>query len=257
MVAVFRHYDGLDEGNNLGHEGDIQVGVHEDGWVWAIPLSKTHISVGTVMPREVFRRGTLEQSFEEHVARVPRITARLTGTRPIMDLKVETDYCYKTDTVTGPGWLMVGDAGCFGDPMFSGGVLVASVTGARAAQAVADALEDPEKGDRHIEDYGNFLKTGYDTYIRLIQAFYEGELVAVVADAASTTSRDALEAYLIRLIGGDFWSEHNPVSEEMRRRKEWDTFAPFPRSLGCPVYPQWDDLDRQALADARVAKPVR
>ncbi|MFF5532412.1 NAD(P)/FAD-dependent oxidoreductase [Streptomyces cinerochromogenes] len=254
MVAVFRHYDGLDEKHNLGVEGDIQVGAHADGWVWAIPLSKDVISVGTVMPRDVFRASTPEKVFEEHLTRVPRITTRLTGTRPIMDLKVETDYCYHTDTVTGPGWVMVGDAGCFGDPMFSGGVLVASATAVRAAESLSRALKNPQDADRLIAEYENFFKTGYDTYIRLIHAFYDGELVAVAADAGRTTDRDTLERYLIRLIGGDFWSEHNAVAQEMRRRPEWDTFEPFQRVYGCPSYPHLDEQDRKERAESRIRR---
>ncbi|MFI8520815.1 NAD(P)/FAD-dependent oxidoreductase [Streptomyces sp. NPDC085481] len=254
MVGVFRHYTGLDERHNLGNEGDIQVGAHDDGWVWAIPISKDVISVGTVMPRDVFRKGTPEEAFDEHLNRVPRITARLTGTTPSTDLKIETDYCYHADTVTGPGWVMVGDAGCFGDPMFSGGVLVATSTAARAAETISAALKDPADADRLIEEYANYFKTGYDTYIRLIHAFYDGELVAVAADAGRTTSRDALERYLIRLIGGDFWSEHNAVAQEMRRRPEWDTFAPFQRVFGCPAYPHLDEQDRKERAEARILR---
>ncbi|MEV0531642.1 NAD(P)/FAD-dependent oxidoreductase [Kitasatospora sp. NPDC050463] len=254
MVGVFRHYEGLDEKHNLGAEGDIQVGAHNDGWVWAIPISKEVISVGTVMPRDVFRASTPEAAFEEHLNRVPRITARLTGTRPSMDLKIETDYCYHADTVTGPGWVMVGDAGCFGDPMFSGGVLVATATATRAAETIDAALKAPADADRLIDEYSNYFKTGYDTYIRLIHAFYDGELVSVAADAGRTTSRDALERYLIRLIGGDFWSEHNAVAQEMRRRPEWDTFAPFQRVFGCPSYPQLDEHDRKERAEARILR---
>ncbi|WP_208948753.1 NAD(P)/FAD-dependent oxidoreductase [Streptomyces subrutilus] len=254
MVAVFRHYEGLDESHNPGVEGDIQVGAHDDGWVWAIPLSKDAISVGTVMPRDVLRATTQEKAFEEFVARIPRITARLTGTRPTTDLKVETDYCYHSDTVTGPGWLMVGDAGCFGDPMFSGGVLVATTTAFRAAETVGAALADPTAEDHLFEKYSNFFKTGYDTYIRLIHAYYDGELVSVAADAARSTDRDTLEKYLVRLIGGDFWSEHNSVAQEMRRRQEWDTFEPFKRVFGCPVYPELDEADRKERSEARVRR---
>lgn len=254
MVAVFRHYTGLDESHNLGVEGDIQVGAHDDGWVWAIPLSKDAISVGTVMPRDVLRASTPQQVFEEHVARIPRITARLTGTQPSMDLKIETDYCYHSDTVTGPGWLMVGDAGCFGDPMFSGGVLVATATAVRAAETLGEALADPSAEERLLDRYAGYFKTGYDTYIRLIHAYYDGELVAMAADAARSTDRDTLEKYLIRLIGGDFWSEHNSVATEMRRRKEWDTFEPFQRVYGCPSYPHLDEHDRKERSGARVLR---
>jgi FADH2-dependent halogenase len=251
MVAVFRHYEGLDERHNLGYEGDIQVGVHDDGWVWAIPLSGNRISVGTVMPRTVFRATAPERAFDEHLARVQRITRRLTGTKPSTDVSVETDYCYHADTVTGPGWVMVGDAGCFGDPMFSGGVLVASVTGMRAGELIDAALNDPGSADQFITEYGNFFKTGYDTYIRLIRSFYDGELVAAVADAARATSRRDLETYIIRIIGGDFWSAHNPVAQALRTHKEWDTFEPFERVLGCPVYPHLDQIDREELTGSR------
>ncbi|CAO5251259.1 NAD(P)/FAD-dependent oxidoreductase [Frankia sp. AgKG'84/4] len=254
MVAVYRHYAGLDEKHNLGVAGDIQVGAHADGWVWAIPLSEDVISVGTVMPRGVLAASTPAQVFEEHVARVPRIVARLTGTHPTMDLKVETDYCYHSDTVVGPGWLMVGDAGCFGDPMFSGGVLVAAATAVRAAEALGAALDDPTCAQQQIQAYSDFFKTGYDTYIRLIHAFYDGELVASAADAGRTTSQDMLERYLIRLIGGDFWSEHNAVAQEMRKRSEWDTFAPFQRQFGCPAYPHLDEADRKERVQARIRR---
>jgi FADH2-dependent halogenase len=241
MVAVFRHYDGLDERHNPGHEGDIQIGSHSEGWVWAIPLSRHKISVGTVTPRAVLRGKTPQQVFAEHATRIPRITQRLTGTRPSTQFRIETDYCYHTDQVTGPGWLMVGDAGCFGDPMFSGGVLVAMVTGARAATTIARALDEPTAENRLTADYANFFKTGYDTYVRLIFSFYESELISALADASATISRDKLEMYIVRLLGGDFWSARNPIAAALRANKEWDTFAPFQPVFGCPIYPELGD----------------
>jgi FADH2-dependent halogenase/halogenation protein CepH len=244
MVAVFRHYDGLDERHNPGHEGDIQIGSHPDGWVWAIPLSQHKISVGTVTPRAVLRGMTPEQVFTEHATRIPRITQRLTGTRPSNEFRVETDYCYHTDQVTGPGWLMVGDSGCFGDPMFSGGVLVAMVTGARAATTIGQALAEPAAANRLTTEYADFFKTGYDTYVRLILSFYGSELISALADANATTSRDKLEMYLVRLLGGDFWSAHNAA---LRANREWETFAPFTPVFGCPVYPELGDLDHKEL----------
>ncbi|GAA1959201.1 NAD(P)/FAD-dependent oxidoreductase [Amycolatopsis minnesotensis] len=248
MVAVFRHYDGLDERHNPGHEGDIQVGSHPDGWVWAIPLSEDKISVGTVMPRSVLRGRDAAQAFEEHSTRIPRITRRLTGTRPCTPFRVETDYCYHTDQVTGPGWLMVGDAGCFGDPMFSGGVLVAMVTGARAAATIGRVLAEPAAEARLMTEYANFFKTGYDTYVRLIFSFYESELVSAVADASAVTPREDLEMYLVRLLGGDFWSARNPIAEALRANRDWDTFAPFEPVFGCPVYPEPDEPGYRAAA---------
>ncbi|MGW4128457.1 NAD(P)/FAD-dependent oxidoreductase [Amycolatopsis japonica] len=251
MVAIFRHYEGLDERYNPGHEGDIQIGSHADGWVWAIPLSGDKVSVGTVMPRAVFREGAKEDVFAEHVARVPRIVERLTGTRPSTELRVETDYSYHTDEVTGPGWLMAGDAGCFGDPMFSGGTLVAMVTAARAADTITRVLADPSAERMLTDDYANFFKTGYDTYVRLIFAFYQSELISAVAEASTVAEREKLEMYMVRLLGGDFWSEHNPIAQALRANPAWRTFAPFQPVFGCPVYPELDAADRAEVAAAR------
>ena len=145
---------------------------------------------------------------------------------------------------------MVGDSGCFGDPMFSGGVLVAMVTGARAASTITEVLAEPTAENRLTTEYANFFKTGYDTYVRLILSFYESELISTLADANATTSRDKLEMYMVRLLGGDFWSAHNPIATALRANREWDTFAPFTPVYGCPVYPELDDLDHKELIAA-------
>jgi hypothetical protein len=112
---------------------------------------------------------------------VPASTVRQQGRYTMADSTT-------TDQVTGPGWLMVGDAGCFGDPMFSGEVLLAMATAARAGTTITQAL----------------------------------------ADANITTSRDKLEMCMVRLLGGDFWSAYNPIATALRANKQWDTFAPGP-----------------------------
>ncbi len=128
MIAAFHHLKGLKEEHNPGYEGDIQVGAHEDGWLWAIPIWPDTISVGTVTPQEVMRASEPEQILKEHETRVERISQRIQGTEQSGGVHVESDYCYYSDTVAGDGWFMVGDAGCFFDPIFSGCVHLATST---------------------------------------------------------------------------------------------------------------------------------
>jgi FADH2-dependent halogenase/halogenation protein CepH len=101
-----------------------------------------------------------------------------------------------------------------------------------------------------MTEYANFFKTGYDTYVRLIFSFYESELVSALADASTHTLRGNLEMYMVRLLGGDFWSAHNPIAAALRANRAWDTFAPFEPVFGCPVYPELDELDRTEMASA-------
>lgn len=234
-VAVFRHYKGFDDANTPGHRGDIQIGAHQDGWVWAIPIAEDRISIGAVTARSTVRESSPEAVFDKHLSRVARIGQRLSGAVPDSDIKVETDYTYYADDVCGQGWSLVGDAGCFVDPMFSGGVFLAMATGMRAAETVTAIFRDPEAADIWQTAYANFFKTGYDTYMRLVYLSYEShfDLPSILQPAGLGILGDP---WFARLVGGDFWSEENPIAGFLRSQPRWNTFAPFSAAYGCPVY---------------------
>jgi len=242
MVAAFRHFRGLDEGRNPGWQGDIQIGNHPEGWVWAIPVSTDTISIGTVMHKDTFRRGDPETNFDDHRSRLPRIVERLRGTTPSNELRIETDYCYVSDQVVGPGWFMVGDAGCFVDPIFSGGVYLAMATGREAARAAAAALGNPASTDEYQASYESFYKTGYDTYFRLIHGFYEYDFN--FKHYRESLPTEVEERSVALLLAGDFWSQGNALARTLRAERRWDTFSPFELYFGCPVYPELELLER-------------
>jgi len=249
MVAVFRHFTGLDEKYNPGHAGDIQVHGHEDGWVWAIPIRSDTISVGAVTPQAVLRAGDPEQILADHIARAGRISKRLTGTQPSGELRIETDYCYYSDVMAGPGWFTVGDAACFSDPIFSAGVFLAMTTGFTAAETVNEILAAPERTEELQQRYTNFYKTGYDMYIRIIYAYYESgcNLHPFLASVGMDASGEQLanNKWLVRLLTGDFWSEHNQLNASLRQQERFDTFAPFEPVWGCPFYADLNEAERE------------
>lgn len=233
-VAVFRHYAGLDERHNPGYEGDIQVGGHTDGWVWAIPIWPDTISIGAVMPKDVLRDRPRGSVLDEHVARIPRITDRITGTTPRTEARVEADYCYYSDQVTGPGWFLVGDAACFLDPIFSGGVCLSATSGMLAGKAVNEILERPALEAELGRRYASEFKTGYDMYARIIFAYYDSKFN--LGRYLKNLGLEIEGAEFARLIGGDFWDCGNSIAEMLRTNHEWDFFAPFERVKYCPIY---------------------
>lgn len=237
MVAVFRHFEGVDEANNPGSEGDIQIGGHADGWVWAIPIGPGKLSVGTVTrPDQLEGSASREGVFEKFVARIPRISQRLAGPVTAGPMRAETDFSYYSDQLSGPGFLVVGDAGCFVDPIFSAGVYLAVSTGKRAAELTVRSLDGELAEDVAAQDYTTFAKTGYDTYFRLIYAFYDHEFR--LGRFFKSTGTYVSPIWVSRLFGGDFWSRKNPLAEYLRGIEEYRTFAPFKASYGCPVYPE-------------------
>lgn len=234
-VAVFRHFSGLDERNNPGYEGDIQVGGHRDGWLWAIPIWPDTISIGSVMPKKILDGQDPADVLADHISRVPRIIARIAGTEPGGDLRIETDYCYFANNLTGPGWFLVGDAGCFLDPIFSGGVCLASASGMMAGEAVDRILSEPDRAAELQDHYSNAVKTGYDMYARIIFAYYESEYS--LGRYLRNLGVDIEGEWFARLISGDFWDPRNPVGQLLREKDDWSFFEPFNRVDKCPIYP--------------------
>jgi len=265
MAAVFKHFGELDERNNPATEGDIQLGLHEDGWLWAIPIRPDTISIGAMVPAEMLRAGRPEDVFDAHLKRVPRILERMQGTTVVKDLTGENNFEYHCDTLAGPGFFIIGDAGCFTDPVFSGGVLLALTTGRRAAEETIGCLTGETSEEAAVLRYQNFFKTGYESYYRLIRAVYDNRYVADGRElrvtpqsgedrlaglgwwgiqeklrATSGGPFDTVEAvehfWLVRALNGDFWSGKNRFFNRLREEKAWRLFDNFEPAYDCPVH---------------------
>jgi flavin-dependent dehydrogenase len=265
MAAVFKHLGGLDERHNPGTEGDIQLGLHEDGWLWAIPIRPDAISIGCMVPVEILRASRPEETFSSHLERIPRIRQRIEGTTVMRDLSGENNFEYHCDTLAGPGYFIVGDAGCFTDPVFSGGVLLALTTGRRAAEETARCLAGEIDEESAALRYQDFYKTGYETYYRLIRAVYDNRYASGGRELRVTPQADdrrlagagwwgiqeklratsggpfdteeAIEHFwLVRALNGDFWSAENRFFNRLREEKAWTLFDSFEPSYGCPVH---------------------
>jgi flavin-dependent dehydrogenase len=237
MAAVFKHYSGLHESHNPGRYGDTQIGVHQDGWLWAIPIRDDIISVGAMVPAEILRKSNPDEVFEEHLQRVPRIAQRIKGTELWHGLRGENSFEYHSDTLAGPGYFIVGDAGCFSDPVFSAGVYLALATGRRAADETIRFLAGDVDEVEAAKRYEDFFKTGYETYYRLIRAVYDrrfgpmGSYIQKLLMGEGVGERERVLA-----LNGDLWTDANPFVLRLREEKEYDLFQNFDPMLGCPVY---------------------
>lgn len=235
-VAVFHHYKDLVKENNPGLvEGDFLLSSHSDGWVWGIPIEKDMFSVGTVMPLSLLKENEPQEIFDTHCARSPRIQKTIEGAIPVYEKpKIELDYCYHSEQLAGLGYFIVGDAGCFVDPLFSGGVYISMICGLKAAETMHSILEGRDEKEAHTY-FENFCKTGYDSYFRMVYSFY--------IDFERDMNRMALELpggvqFAVQTFAGDFWgAPDQPVLSYLRSQRRWDTFEqPFERIYECPVY---------------------
>ena len=146
-AAVYAHWRGVQMQLNE-QPGFITVHLAADGWFWMIPLPDDVMSVGFVGNADVFknRRGTAQELYLDRLRRSPTVAARMAGAERVSEITSTGNYSYRASTAHGEGWMAVGDAFAFLDPVFSSGVLLA-MTGAELGATVAETwLRDPAAG---------------------------------------------------------------------------------------------------------------
>ena len=146
------------------------------GWVWTIPLHTGQTSVGVVVDSDAGRDRIqaigLDRFFGDQVSQAPRTSALLAGARLSAGPTVVRDWSYASREVAGEGFVLVGDAACFIDPLFSSGVHLALSSGVLAAAYVTSALKDAELGWAAASVYAEIYDQQYGHFRELARLFY-------------------------------------------------------------------------------------
>jgi flavin-dependent dehydrogenase len=146
------------------------------GWFWYIPLHDNRVSIGIVAPfDDLFKgRNDHEKTYEEEVAKSPAIQERVKNARRVTGYFATHDYSYRGTRVSGDGWVLVGDAFGFLDPLYSSGVLLALKSGEMAAEAIVEGLESGDLSEQQLGKWGPAFNQGVDRMRRLVCEFYDG-----------------------------------------------------------------------------------
>ena len=175
-AALFAHYEGGPR--PAGRQaGDILLPIDEGVWYWIIPFSDGTSSVGAVfdpaITREMALRGK-EESFTSLIARSKRMPDLLAGGRRISSVYGISDYSASSAKLRGDGYVLVGDAATFLDPVFSTGVFLAMATGERAGSAIDRALGRHGRVDsRDLARYEREANRLFARFRRFVYAFYD------------------------------------------------------------------------------------
>jgi flavin-dependent dehydrogenase len=174
-IAVWTYFSGAkrDLGRNEGVTTIAQL--PGDGWIWYLPLAGDRVSVGAVAKRDALFNDTRdpEAVFEHCRAQNPWVQDCLAGATRDAPVRVTADYSYRARHCADRGIVLTGDAFVFIDPVFSSGVLLALVSGERAALAVDQALNSAAPADFGFADYGEWLCGGVEAMRALVHAFYD------------------------------------------------------------------------------------
>jgi len=149
----------------------------KDAWFWYIPLADGTVSVGLVGDNDfLLKRGCKPQdTFDAEIKNCPGIKRRLLDATQVGRLQVAKEFSYRTKKQAGDGWVLVGDAGGFIDPIYSSGVYLALKSGLWAGEAIAEGLG---RGDVSAKQLGKWTKSyeeGVELIRKMVRAFYTKE----------------------------------------------------------------------------------
>ena len=174
-LAVYGYYE------NAAHldppdDGNIFIESYEHGWLWKIPLHTGVTSVGAVVDKEIGQQGLRELGprgfLEAQVGLAPRTKELLKAATLVDEPNVERDWSYTSKQFAGDGYVLVGDAACFVDPLFSSGVHLALGSATLAANYVKSALEEPQTREQAAQLYESLYRKQYDYFHLTAQLFY-------------------------------------------------------------------------------------
>lgn len=211
---------------DVGHDEGATIVMQiegKQGWFWYIPLHDDIVSIGVVASHEyLFRnRGTsdFETIYFEEVAKCPGLTPRLANAERCDIFRAQKEYSYRSRKAAGDGWVLVGDAFGFLDPLYSSGVLLALKSGQVAADAISEGLKNGDTSAAQLGKWEADYVKGMDRMRRLVCEFYDG-----FSFGRFVKKHPHLKGFVTDVLIGDIFKDDVdvlwPLIDEMRA--EWE-----------------------------------
>lgn len=192
----------------------IALIIEENTWAWIIPFSDGTTSVGIVSDAAYFDNFSEqpEKQFKEIIGSNDFLKKRFSGSELLFEPKKLGGYAVSCKKLYGKGYVLVGNATEFLDPIFSSGVTFAIESGHLAGDLVADFLE--AKQVDWEEDYSAHMRKGIDVFRAYVEAWYSGDLQRIFF----TPNPDLeIKRQICSVLAGYVWDMENPF---VRRPKK-------------------------------------
>ena len=216
--AVWTYYKGAfrDTGKDAGATLVLQT-KGKKGWFWYIPLHNDITSVGIVRGFEEMFEGNRphEEIYNEELDNCPEVKRRVCMGTQCDKYYATKDYSYRATQCAGDGWVLVGDAYGFLDPLYSSGVLLALKGGSLAADAVNEGLAKSDVSAAQLGSWGPGFNEGMERMRRLVCEYYEG-----FSFGAFVRKHPEYQGHLTDLLIGNLFNDEVgkvfPLMDEMQ-----------------------------------------
>lgn len=215
QYAVHAWFENVNKGAGISQEFiHIYFLPVERGWVWQIPITETVTSIGVVVDKAVFKQSKLdiEQYFDHHINSNPDLANAMKKARRVNAFKTEGDYSYSMKKFVGNGFMLVGDAARFVDPIFSSGVSVALYSAKFASEQIRESLESGDLSEKALLPYEEKLRSGVEIWYEFIRLYYK-----LLHLFTYFIQKEEHRLEVLQLLQGDVYNRKEaPVLQAMR-----------------------------------------
>jgi flavin-dependent dehydrogenase len=186
QVAIFTHVTGFRRDDGGGDLREKQPGntliyyKKKYHWAWAIPIDDEVTSVGVVAPMQYFLDS--KESKHDYLARElkelnPALAWRVEDIEFVEHVRVIPNYSLQVQDFAGKGFICVGDAHRFVDPIFSFGLFSTLKEAGFVAQAACDYIAGKGRDDKNpFEMHMQRVERAADIFEDMIDSFWENPL---------------------------------------------------------------------------------
>ncbi len=198
----------------------ILIAIHPEFheiWYWLIPFSNGRSSLGVVMPEGFLDRfaGSPIENLQKLAMEEPRLAELLKESRFDTPANSICGYSANVKCLYGSGFVLLGNAGEFLDPVFSSGVTIALKSAALAVPLVDRQLSGlPVDWQAEYEDA---LRKGIEVFRAYVNAWYDGRFQQLIFEEHRLAS---IKAMICSILAGFAWDETNPMTQRCSKKIE-------------------------------------
>jgi len=207
MAAIYGHFQNVER--RTGKDaGNISLYWFKHGWIWLIPLKDGAMSIGCVCWSDYLKSRTtsLEDFLLQTLQLIPEVSMRIKKAQLDGSVQATGNYSYRSDIMSGEGFLLIGDAYAFVDPVFSSGVFLAMQSAVHAADLVDQLLNKPTQAKQLIKQFEKAVHNEIKAFCWFIYRFNSPalhQLLMASDEASQHPVKQKLKSAVISVLAGD------------------------------------------------------
>jgi flavin-dependent dehydrogenase len=212
-AALYGHFAGARRECGK-REGNVTIYWFDHGWFWFIPLADGATSIGAVVWPYYMktRSASVREFFLATIALCPPLAERLCDATLVSDVEATGNYSYTCDHSHGSNYLLVGDAYCFIDPVFSSGVMLAMNSGMAAAETIDTCRSHPARSRAALKQFDRVSRHGPKQFSWFIHRVSNPTMRELFLDPSNVLR---MEEALLSLLAGDIFGR-TPIWGRLR-----------------------------------------